>query len=252
MESIITNREKDFNFLKCLSLFGGCCTLKGFEFYHGYSSRHAKREILNYLNLDILDTVKFSDDEYLRSRGIGNIYSPKRKISQIFNVNRKPSTDPEKIILRNLRFLTASYLYKKNIIPVSFYDTDNYLKIINLENNKGFIQYIINANMEDLITDEFVCICLPTIWSVKRCLNTITFWLNIIKDNNLKLYINIFSNSNSFNEKLKNRINISEIKVSYNEVIIDNFEKNYTNYLLNRSNESLKNNFEKKLSGEEI
>jgi hypothetical protein len=241
MGSIITNREKDFSFLRCLSLFGGCCTLKGFEFYHGYSSRHAKREISNYLHSNILDTVKFSDNEYLRSRGIGNIYAPKRKISKIFNVNRKISTDPEKIILRNLRFLTACSLYKKGIKPISFYEIEDYFKIINLDDNLEFIKYVINSNMEDLVTNESICICFPTIWSMKKCFNTILFWQNIIKDYNLKLYINIFSTSNSFNEKIKNMLGFSDIKIFYNEIVIDNFEKNYTNYLINRDIDSTKN-----------
>lgn len=242
MDYSITNREKDYNFLRFLSLFGGCCSLKGFAFYNDYSLRHAKREVSKYLNLNILDALKFSDDEYLRSRGVGNIYFPKKKISQIFKVNRYLSTDPEKIILRNLRFLTACTLRNRNINPISFYEKKNYFNVIKLENNLEFIKYITRSNMDEPVTEEFICICLPSIWSVKKCVNIIVFWKNIIKDYNLSLFMNVFSMSPSFNKKIKNSLGDIDVKIVFDEIIIDNFEKNYTNYLLKRNLDSLTNN----------
>lgn len=241
MINFITNREKDYNFFKFISHFGGCCSLKGFEYYHNFSVRHAKRQIALYLSLNLMDTIKFSDNEELRTRGIGNIYYPKRSISQLFNVNRKVSKDPEKLILKNLRFLTAIYLIRKNISPISFYEKEKYYKKITVSEKKEFDNYILKSNMEDLITDDSICVCLPTIWSTNKCINTILFWINIINSYKLKLNINIFSISNTFNFKIKNAIKNKNENIYFHEIAIDNFERNYTNFLISRESD-LQNN----------
>ena len=252
MEKLITNREKDFDFLRFLSLFGGCCSLKGFEYYHGYSIRHAKREISKYLNLDILKIINFSENEYLRSRGVGNIYYPKRSVSKIFNVERKLFSDPEKIIIKNLRFLAATYNLKENVIPISLYEKDKYFKIIQIENKDEFKKYLISSNMEDFITETSICICFPTIWSIQKCRNNINFWKNIITDFKLNLSIQVFSMSSSFNKKLQNIFSEDRYNLSFKEIKIDNFEKNYTNYLIQRNLKINQNKFDDEEYREEV
>lgn len=241
MLNFMSNREKDYNFFKFISLFGGCCSLKGFEYYFGYSSRHAKRQMSVYINLNLMEIVRFSDNEHLRTLGIGNIFYPKRSVSLMFNVNRKVSKDPEKLILKNLRFLTAIHLMKKNIDTISFYEKEKYYDVIKIDEKEEFDKYILKSNMEDPITKESICICLPSIWSVNKCINTINFWLDIIDEYKLKQNIEIFSISNIFNFKVKESMINKSVKVNFNEIMIDNFEKNYSKFLISREIEYAKN-----------
>lgn len=232
----LTTKIKHHEFLKHISLFGGCCTLKGFEFFHGYSSRHAKREISKYLNFGALSTVKFADNEYLRSIGIGNIYVPENRIAKMFKVNRKIPTDPEKILIKNLRFITASYLLKIGENPISLYDKSEYFKVVSIEQYSEFYGYIINSNMEDPITKKYICICLVTIWSKRKCLNIINFWINLIKDFKLNLKLKIFSINKLFNEEIRISLNyeFDFNLIEFCTIKIDFFEEKYTNYLINR------------------
>ncbi len=232
----LTSKIKHYEFLRHISLFGGCCTLKGFEYFHAYSNRHAKREISKYLKFGALDTVKFSENEYLRSVGIGNIYVPENRISKMFKVNRKIPNDPEKILIKNLRFLTASYLIKCGDNPVSMYDKDEYFKIVSIDQSNNFYRYIVNSNMDDPITKKYICICLVTIWSKRKCLNIIIFWINLIKDFKLELKLKIFSISKAFNDEIRILLNFeyNVNLIEYNIINIDNFEEKYTNFLINR------------------
>lgn len=233
MNNFYLHNEKEYEFLRFLTQFGGCCSLKGVSYYFGISKRQSRRIIEKLFSFKSIDIIRLSEDDYLRSVGVGNLYFPMKNIQRKFNSNRKITLDPEKLILRNLRFLVASYLSKQNIKAYSFIQNEAY-KIIKITDYIELKNYLMNSSMDDPITMDSVCICLPLVWSEKKCFNQIEFWKKLISDFCLSHKIIVFSISKKLNEIIQNKYT----DISTHVIEIDNFEKNYSRYLAYKEKKS--------------